>query len=224
MTITSVSPTDAEARSLISELDAEIAKCYPGSPINGIDVDEFLRSGGYFVVAKEGSAVLGCGAFRPVGESCAEVKRMFVRPHARKRGIALDKFFGGAQPAIITEAKKKRRRAVYREPASVDSEVPAGKREKREQHSAKNRRSSKRRRFHKGHVQHLKWRAQSILLIAGSARAFALPKNVLGSRIDGIAQKMQPLEPAGRFYLVRSPGDAERDCWFHSLSLHDWIG
>ena len=83
-----VSPAVEEARELIRELDSEIAGLYPGSPINGIDVAEFEKAGGYFVIAKEAGQALGCGAFRPVGEQCAEIKRMFVRASARRRGIA----------------------------------------------------------------------------------------------------------------------------------------
>ena len=103
--IEAVSPAIDAARELIRELDAEIAALYPGLPINGIDVAEFEQAGGYFVIARtwptqlasdrtlaasatsSGQAV-GCGAFRPVGEQCAEIKRKFVRPSARRRGIA----------------------------------------------------------------------------------------------------------------------------------------
>ena len=86
--IVAVSPAIDEARELIRELDGEIVALYPGLPINGIDVAEFEKAGGYFVIAREPGQVLGCGAFRPVGERCAEIKRMFVRTRARRRGIA----------------------------------------------------------------------------------------------------------------------------------------
>lgn len=86
--IVAVSPAIEEARELIRELDTEIATLYPGLPINGIDVAEFEKAGGYFVIAREAEYLVGCGAFRPVGERCAEIKRMFVRASARRRGIA----------------------------------------------------------------------------------------------------------------------------------------
>ncbi len=88
MTIEGISPAHPEARALIGELDAEIAVINPGSPINGIDAAEFERAGGYFVVAREAGAAVGCGAFRPLDGGCAEIKRMFVRPASRKRGVA----------------------------------------------------------------------------------------------------------------------------------------
>jgi putative acetyltransferase len=88
MTIAPVSPASEEARSLIRELDAEIAALYPGSPINGIDEDRFQEGGGYFVVAREAGHAIGCGGFVALDERCAEIKRMFVRASARRRGIA----------------------------------------------------------------------------------------------------------------------------------------
>jgi CheY-like chemotaxis protein len=86
--ISPVSPAAAEARELIGELDAEIVTLYPGLPVNGIDAVEFEKAGGYFVIAREAGQVAGCGAFRPVDERCAEIKRMFVRSAARRQGIA----------------------------------------------------------------------------------------------------------------------------------------
>ena len=86
--IVAVSPAADEARELIRELDLDIAALYPGLPINGIDAAEFEKAGGYFVIAREAEGAVGCGAFRPVDDRCAEIKRMFVRRTARRRGIA----------------------------------------------------------------------------------------------------------------------------------------
>jgi putative acetyltransferase len=88
MLIEAVSPASDAACALIRELDGEIASQYPGLPINGIDVAAFERAGGYFVIAREGEQAVGCGAFRPVGDRCVEIKRMFVRKDSRRRGIA----------------------------------------------------------------------------------------------------------------------------------------
>lgn len=88
MVIVAVSPTDEGARTLMRELDTEIAKLYPSSEIVGIDEAEFENSGGYFVIAREGDRTIGCGGFRPVDAECAEIKRMFVLPDVRRRGGA----------------------------------------------------------------------------------------------------------------------------------------
>jgi putative acetyltransferase len=86
--IVAASPATEEARALIGELDRDIAALYPGLPINGIDAAEFEKAGGYFAIAREAERAVGCGAFRPVDDHCAEIKRMFVRRSARRRGIA----------------------------------------------------------------------------------------------------------------------------------------
>lgn len=88
MTIEPVSPDTDDARGLIRELDTEIASLYPESVISGIDVAEFEKSGGYFVIAREAGQAVGCGGFRPVDGECVEIKRMFVRADSRRRGIA----------------------------------------------------------------------------------------------------------------------------------------
>jgi putative acetyltransferase len=91
MQFVAASPASADARQLIHELDLDIAALYPGLPINGIDAVEFIAAGGYFVIAYDDNdqrQPLGCGAFRPLDERCAEIKRMYVRASARRRGIA----------------------------------------------------------------------------------------------------------------------------------------
>jgi len=88
MVIVAVSPSDGGACTMMRELDAEISSLYPDSVIFGIDEAEFEKAGGYFVIAQQGDQTIGCGGFRPVGEKCAEIKRMFVRPDVRRRGWA----------------------------------------------------------------------------------------------------------------------------------------
>jgi putative acetyltransferase len=87
MHIVPAPPTGSEAQAIIARLDREILAIYPGQPVHGIDAAEFERTGGYFIVAKE-SAVIGCGAFRAIDRGRAEIKRMFVAPEARRRGVA----------------------------------------------------------------------------------------------------------------------------------------
>src|SRR6266496_5260908 len=73
---------------LIAQLDAEIEKRYPGEPINGVEPDEFRASGGYFMIGYWNTQPVGCGAFRPYDQTTVEIKRMFVAPEFRGRGIA----------------------------------------------------------------------------------------------------------------------------------------
>src|ERR1043165_7425722 len=89
MMILPVSPANDEARMLIREMRREISGLYPDSVIiTEIDEAEFVQAGGYFVVVRDGDGPVGCGGFRPVNADCAEIKRMFVAPKARRRGIA----------------------------------------------------------------------------------------------------------------------------------------
>ena len=76
-----------EATALIAALDADLEMRYPGGEINGIDADEFEAGGGIFAVASVAGEPAACGALRPFGRDI-EVKRMFVRPRHRGRGIA----------------------------------------------------------------------------------------------------------------------------------------
>ena len=73
---------------MMRALDGEISSLYPDSVILGIDKAEFEQAGGYFVIAQQHDQTIGCGGFRPIDETCAEIKRMFVRPDVRRRGWA----------------------------------------------------------------------------------------------------------------------------------------
>lgn len=79
---------DAEAQKLMGDLDLELNRRYPGVPTNGIDAAEFRAAGGCFVLLCCGGEPVGCGALRPAGADCVEIKRMFVRETHRGRGYA----------------------------------------------------------------------------------------------------------------------------------------
>ncbi len=78
------SPND---QALIAALDADIISRYPGDTPNGIDAAGFEAAGGVFVVCYIVDEAAACGAIRPLGDR-AEVKRMFVSPAFRGRGLA----------------------------------------------------------------------------------------------------------------------------------------
>jgi putative acetyltransferase len=88
MTIVTASVEEVYASGLIQLLDADILSRYPGDPVNGIDPAAFRAAGGYFAAARVDDALVGCGAFRPFDGTVVEIKRMFVRPDHRGRGIA----------------------------------------------------------------------------------------------------------------------------------------
>ena len=51
------------------------------------ELPHLLGPRGRLLVVRDGSGIVGVGALRPVDESVAEIKRMYVRPRARGQGI-----------------------------------------------------------------------------------------------------------------------------------------
>ena len=80
----------SEAQTLIAELNAELSAMYPEEGANHFHLDpvEVRPGNGVFVIAMAGGRHLGCGAIRRIDHETAELKRMYVRPEARNRGVA----------------------------------------------------------------------------------------------------------------------------------------
>ncbi|HWB29088.1 MAG TPA: GNAT family N-acetyltransferase [Vicinamibacterales bacterium] len=83
-----VSPVSAMATALIAELDVDLHARYPGVAFHTLSPDELMAPAFTFVVAEAAGEALGCGALRVREPGVAEIKRMFVRPSARRRGVA----------------------------------------------------------------------------------------------------------------------------------------
>jgi putative acetyltransferase len=81
-------PDQPEAVALVDALDAYQKPLYPAESHHGIDIEELLQPDVVFALARtdEGEAA-GCGAFVAHG-SWAELKRMYVLPALRGRGVA----------------------------------------------------------------------------------------------------------------------------------------
>lgn len=80
------SPTD-DARALIAELDAELSGPYSAEQRHGLSVARVFQPGVIFFVARLDGEAVGCGGIA-IDDGFAEVKRMYVRPRARGRGVA----------------------------------------------------------------------------------------------------------------------------------------
>lgn len=78
--ITAVDPALPEAVVLLDELSASLAAITGDSGRSSFDMQDVRVPGALFVLAHnaDGKAV-GCGAFRPMGEGMAEVKRMYAQ-------------------------------------------------------------------------------------------------------------------------------------------------
>jgi putative acetyltransferase len=81
------SPRRADARSLISELDEYLNRLYAAERNYLLDVEELCGPEVMFFVARCGDESAGCGALRRLDEASAEIKRMYVRPRFRGKGI-----------------------------------------------------------------------------------------------------------------------------------------
>ncbi|HYO35249.1 MAG TPA: GNAT family N-acetyltransferase [Geodermatophilus sp.] len=87
MRLTPASWDDAEVQRLTTAQQAELRDRYegggePGTPPSAADVSVVL-------VARDGDGTaVGCGALRALGGGAAEVKRMYVVPAARGRGVS----------------------------------------------------------------------------------------------------------------------------------------
>jgi putative acetyltransferase len=79
-------PSD-DVRSLIAELEDALAAEYPPEQRHGLSVDAIFEPHVEFFVARIDGAAVGCAGVALFAD-LAEVKRMYVRPAARGRGIA----------------------------------------------------------------------------------------------------------------------------------------
>jgi GNAT superfamily N-acetyltransferase len=79
-----------DARQLVAALDGHLASRYKPEQMFGPHLKaEMVAPGvGTFVIARAGGVAIGCGALRRRDESTIEVKRMYVVPEMRGRGVA----------------------------------------------------------------------------------------------------------------------------------------
>ena len=84
-----VTPFDApESRLLIEEVQAEYVERYGGPDETPVDPAEFAPPQGVFLVGWDICELVACGGVRITEPGLAELKRMYVRAQARRRGIA----------------------------------------------------------------------------------------------------------------------------------------
>jgi GNAT superfamily N-acetyltransferase len=95
--------SDAAAAQLIEELNADIMATHAeGNHFWTLTADDVAAGAGAFLVVRLDGEPIGCGAVRKLNAEEAELKRMYVRPSARKQKIG----------AVIVDALETEARAL----------------------------------------------------------------------------------------------------------------
>ncbi len=120
---------DADVVALVAEVQAHYVEIYGGEDETPMTPDEFEAPEGTFVVAEVEGDPVACGAFRRhegLDGVVAEIKRMYVRPAHRQRGVAR---------AVLADLEARARAAGYarvvletgeRQPAAIAFYTGAG--------------------------------------------------------------------------------------------------
>ena len=88
ITITQVAADSADAVKLIGELDEHLmAHPYPPQSRHAFSVEKLLREQVVFFLTRYEGELAGCGGIKIFDGDYGEVKRMFVRPEFRGKGL-----------------------------------------------------------------------------------------------------------------------------------------
>lgn len=82
------SPASPDAIRLVDELESHLAAQYPATSRHGYSVEKLIREGVAFFVARWEGEPVGCGGVQHCADGYGELKRMYVRPEFRGRGVA----------------------------------------------------------------------------------------------------------------------------------------
>ena len=80
-------PDTPDASALIDELESHLASRYPAESRHGYSVEKLLREGVHFFVVRVNGEAVACGGVQIYGREYGELKRMYVRPAVRSRGL-----------------------------------------------------------------------------------------------------------------------------------------
>jgi GNAT superfamily N-acetyltransferase len=76
------------AHYLVEQVQQEYVQRYGGRDAAAVEPGEFLPPRGVFLVAEIDEVPAACGAWRALSPGVAEIKRMYVEPGFRRRGLA----------------------------------------------------------------------------------------------------------------------------------------
>ncbi len=87
LTIRQEPPDQPDVMRLIAALDAQMTALYPAESNHLLDVAALSDPAVSFLVVRDGDEAIGCGAILRDPRGWGEIKRMYVRPDQRGRGI-----------------------------------------------------------------------------------------------------------------------------------------
>ncbi|HTG20896.1 MAG TPA: GNAT family N-acetyltransferase [Reyranella sp.] len=80
-------PLQDDVRVLVAELNATLLELTPPEFVSHLTVEQMATSGTTVFIARDGDAVVACGALKRHDGGVGEVKRMYTRPSHRGRRI-----------------------------------------------------------------------------------------------------------------------------------------
>lgn len=113
------SPRQADVIALIQDLDAYQRPLYPSESHHGIDVEALAAPQVLFAVTRDDAGrAVACGAI-VVGPAFGEVKRMYVQPAFRGRGLARDLLVALEERAIAGGCTTFALETGFRQPEAI---------------------------------------------------------------------------------------------------------
>ena len=87
VTLAIESPLQDDVRTLIAELNTVLLELSPPEACYHLTVEEMAEPTVTVWIARDGDAVVGCGALKRHSDAVGEVKRMFTRPEWQGQGV-----------------------------------------------------------------------------------------------------------------------------------------
>ena len=95
-------PDQPDVQAFLSRADERSASLYPEDSRHGLDIPALLALNARFFVARQDGSALGCGGYVLLPGGAAEMKRLFVDPAARGKGVGRS-IVGAIEGAAIQE-------------------------------------------------------------------------------------------------------------------------